>query len=441
MRGARKIAAAAMGAAFLSWAIGASPQPKPAPKRPAQAAAAVPPIVIRGATVFLPGGRPPLADGSVLVSDGRIKAVGAALTAPEGARTIDARGKVVTPGFIDASTQVGVAEVLLEAPTVDTDSTGDPIQPAFRVIDGYNPRSVVIPITRLGGVTSVVVAPVRGLLGGSSAFVDLVGDTVAEAVVKPYAAQHAWIDESTAQTVAGTRGGTLMKLREALDDARVYATRKLAYEENRSRALSIGRLHLEALQPVLRGEQPLVVTARRASDIETALRLADELKLRLILSGGSEAWMLKDELARRKIPVIVDPMENLPTRFESLHARSDQAAILSQAGALVILSTFTSHQVRTLWQAAGNAVRYGMDHDAAIRAITETPAAAFGVTDHGKIEPGAVANLVVWSGDPLDTSSRVEHVILRGRELPLDSRQRRLLERYRTLPVVRAGVN
>jgi imidazolonepropionase-like amidohydrolase len=190
---------------------------------------------------------------------------------------------------------------------------------------------------------------------------------------------------------------------------------------------------------VLRGDQPLVVTARRASDIETALRLADEFKLRLVLSGASEAWMLKDELARRKIPVIVDPMENLPTRFESLHARSDQPAILSRAGVNVILSTFTGHQVRNLWQAAGNAVRFGMDHDAAIRAITEAPAAAFGVPDRGKIEPGAVANLVVWSGDPLDTATRVEHVIVRGRELPLDSRQRRLLERYRTLPVTRAN--
>jgi imidazolonepropionase-like amidohydrolase len=287
-------------------------------------------------------------------------------------------------------------------------------------------------------VTSVVVAPTHGLLGGSSAFVDLVGDTTSEAIVKPVVAQNAWIDESTAQAVAGTRGGTLMRLREALDDARVYAGRKAAYEENRSRTLSIGRLHLEALQPVLKGQVPLVVTARRASDIDAALRLADEFKLRLVLSGASEAWMRKEELARRKIPVIVDTSENLPNRFESLHARADQAALLGKAGVPVVLSTFTAHQVRTLWQAAGNAVRNGMDHDDAVRAITETPAAAFGIADHGRLEAGAVANLVVWSGDPLETSSRVEHVIVRGQELSLDSRQRRLLERYRTLPVSRA---
>jgi imidazolonepropionase-like amidohydrolase len=429
------LVAIGLGAALTSLAAFAEPQPKPGP----QSAADAPAIIVSAGTVFLPGGRAALSEGSVVVSGGRIRAVGKGLAVPAGARAIDARGKIVTPGFIDASTQVGLAEVTLEPATVETDSpASESLAPALRVIDGYNPQSVVIPITRLGGVTSVVVAPVHGLLGGSSAFVDLAGDTTAEAIVKPIVAQNAWIDEMTSQAVAGTRGGTLMKLREALDDARVYAGRKAAYEENRSRSLSIGRLHLEALQPVLKGQQPLVVTARRASDIDAALRLADEFKLRIILSGASEAWMRKDELARRKIPVIVDPMENLPNHFESLHARSDQAALLAKAGVPVILSTFTDHQVRTLWQAAGNAVRSGMDHDGAIRAITETPAAAFGIADHGKIEAGAVANLVVWSGDPLDTFSHVEHVIVRGKELPLDNRQRRLLERYRTLPVSRA---
>jgi imidazolonepropionase-like amidohydrolase len=426
---------AALGAA-ISFAVLASAQPKPAPARAAVPAQA---IAITGGSVFLPGGRAPLQPGTIVVSEGRIKAVAPGDAAPAGTRTIDARGKFVTPGFIDASTQVGVAEVTLESPTVDTDSSaGEPLTPALRVVDGYNPQSVVIPITRLGGVTSVVVSPVHGLLAGSSAFVDLVGGTAAEAIVKPVAAEYAWIDEATSQAVTGTRGGTLLKLREALDDARVYATRKAAYEENRSRTLSMGRLHLEALQPVLKGQIPLVITARRASDIDAAIALADEFKLRLVLSGASEAWMRKEELARRNIPVIVDAMENLPNRFESLHARSDQAAILWRAGVVVVLSTFSSHQSRTLWQMAGNAVRNGMDHDAAIRAVTEAPAAAFGIADHGKLEAGAVANLVVWSGDPLETSSRVEHVIVRGVELGLDSRQRRLLERYRTLPVSRA---
>jgi imidazolonepropionase-like amidohydrolase len=198
-------------------------------------------------------------------------------------------------------------------------------------------------------------------------------------------------------------------------------------------------VHLEALVPVLRGERPLVITAHRVSDIEAALRLADELKLKIILSGASEAWLLAGELARRHVPVILDPMGGLPVRFDRLHARDDQAARLARAGVPVMFSTFSAHQVRLLWQQAGNAVRFGMDHDAAIRAITEVPASAFGLHGYGKIEPNAVANLVVWEGDPLETSGRPLHVFVHGREASLETRQTRLLERYRTVPARRWG--
>jgi imidazolonepropionase-like amidohydrolase len=228
-------------------------------------------------------------------------------------------------------------------------------------------------------------------------------------------------------------------LREALDDARFYATHRAQYDANATRPLSIHRVGLEALLPVLRGEQPLVVTAHRVSDIEAALRLGDEYKLRVILQGASEAWMMADELARRKTPVIIDPLQDLPAHFDRLHARSDNAALLSRAGVPVILSTFSAHQVRLLWQRAGNAVRLGMDHDAAIRAVTETPAGAFGLKGYGRIEPGAVGNVVVWSGDPLQTSTRVEHVFIRGNEQSLETRQTLLLERYGTLPLLHDG--
>jgi imidazolonepropionase-like amidohydrolase len=280
---------------------------------------------------------------------------------------------------------------------------------------------------------------VFGLLAGQSAFVDLAGDTLDEAIVRPSLAQVAAVDEPTVQSVAGTRGAAWLKLREALDDARFYATHKAAYDDNRSRALSLRRLHLEALGPVLRGEQPLVLWAQRASDIEAALRMADEYKIRIVLAGASEAWMLSDDLAKKKVPVIVDPMQNLPQRFESLHARSDNAALLARAGVSVVISTFTAHQARLLWQHAGNAVRLGMDHDAAIRAITETPAAVFGLTGYGRLEAGAVANVVVWSGDPLQTSSRAERIFVRGREMRHETRQTLLLQRYRTLPFTHDG--
>ena len=149
--------------------------------------------------------------------------------------------------------------------------------------------------------------------------------------------------------------------------------------------------------------------------------------------------MVADDIAKHKVSVIVDPLENLPARFDRLHSRSDNAALLARAGVRVILSTFDAHQARLLWQRAGNAVRLGMDHDDAIRAVTEAPADAFGLKGYGRLEKGAIGNVVVWSGDPLQTSTRVEHVFIRGKEEPLETRQTLLLNRYRTLPVVRDG--
>lgn len=396
------------------------------------------PVAVTHARVHVPGGRPPLEDATVVLANGKVQAVGRSVPVPAGARVIDGRGKVVTPGLIDANTTVGTVDIELEPFTNDAEVRGL-LTPQLRMVDGYNPRSVLIPIARSGGVTSVVVAPRSGVLGGQAAFLDLAGDTVATAVVRPLLAQYAHIDEETAEASAGTRSGLWSSLREALEDARFYAAHKAQYDTNGSRPLSLRRAGLEALLPVLRGEQPLVVTAHRASDIESALHLADELKLKLILEGASEAWMVADELARLKVPVIIDPLQNLPARFDRLHSRSDNAALLERAGVTVVIATFSAHQCRLLWQHAGNAVRLGMDHDAAIRAVTEAPAAAFGLKGYGVIEPGAVANLVVWSGDPFQTMTRVEHVFVRGGEQSLETRQTLLLDRYRTLPVPRDG--
>ncbi|HLK37669.1 MAG TPA: amidohydrolase family protein [Polyangiaceae bacterium] len=398
-----------------------------------------PPIAITHARVYVPGNRPPLEDATVVVANGRILSVGPAAKAPASARTIDARGKVVTPGFIDANTDVGVVDVELEPEANDTDVRGGPLTPALRMVDGYNPRSTVVDIARSGGVTSVIVAPRSNLLGGQGAFVDLAGDSVSDAVVRPSLGQYARVDDDTVQTDAGTRSGLWLMLREALDDARFYGAHRGQYDTNASRPLRLSRQGLEALQPVLRGEQPLVITAHRAGDIEAAMRLADDFKLKLVVEGASEAWLVADELAKRKIPVVIDPLENLPARFDRLHARSANATLLADAGVAVVISTFSADEVRLLWQHAGNAVRLGMDHDAAIRAVTEAPADAFGLKGYGRIEPGAVANVVVWSGDPFQTSTHVEHVLVRGRERILETRQTLLLRRYRTVPPVRDG--
>jgi imidazolonepropionase-like amidohydrolase len=401
-------------------------------------AAEAPTAIVHG-KVYLPGDRPPVDDGTVVLVGGKVAAAGPGVTVPAGARVIDARGKVVTAGFIDANTDVGVVDIELEPAANDADAHGA-LSPALRIVDGYNPRSTVIPVVRAGGVTSVVLAPRWGVLSGQGAFVDLTEEGApATPVVRAPLAQYARVDEESAEATAGTRAAMWLALREALEDARFYGAHKGQYDSNTSRTLSLRRAGLEALLPVVRGELPMVVTAHRASDIETALRLADDLKLRIVIQGASEAWMIATEIARRKVPVVIDPLQDLPARFDRLHSRSDNAAQLARAGVKVVIATFATHQSRLLWQHAGNAVRLGMDHDAALRAVTEAPAEVFDLKGYGKLEPGAVGNVVVWSGDPLQTSTRVEHVFVRGHEASLETRQTLLLERYRTLPVPRDG--
>ena len=396
-----------------------------------------PPLAISHALVYGPGTKLPLVDTTVVLAAGKIVSVGSSATMPPGAVVLDAHGKTVTAGFIDADTDVGAVEIDMESRSNDTDARGL-LLPGLRMVDAYNPRSALVPIARAGGVTSVIVAPRAGAIAGQSAFVDLAGDTQADAVVRASVAQYARADEDEAQAV-GTRSALWMTLRQALDDARFYSTHKAQYDANGTRTLGLRRMDLEALLPVLRGEQPLVVTTHRASDIETALRFAEEFKLKLVLRGASEAWLMAEEIANAHVPVILDPLEDLPEGFDRLRSRSDNAALLSAAGVVVVLSTFSSHEARLLWQRAGNAVRLGMDHDAAIRAVTEAPADAFGLKGYGRLEAGAVANVVVWSGDPLQIGTRVEHVFVRGREQPLETRQTLLLNRYRTLPFAHDG--
>jgi imidazolonepropionase-like amidohydrolase len=185
---------------------------------------------------------------------------------------------------------------------------------------------------------------------------------------------------------------------------------------------------------VLNGEVPLYVTVNRRADIETALKLADEFKLRLVLRGAAEGWQMADVIAAAKVPVVVEPLRDIPN-FDAPGARLDNAALLSKAGVRVLFSHDDQAHSRDLRQAAGNAVRNGMPWDDALRAITLSPAEAFGVADRrGSLAPGKVADVVVWSGDPFELSSFAEHVIIRGRDVPLSSRQTELFDRYRKLP-------
>jgi imidazolonepropionase-like amidohydrolase len=402
----------------------------------AGAAARAETIAIRDATIYPEPSRK-FDRATVIVRDGRIAEIGANAQIPSGAQVIDGSGLVVTSGLIDAYTRLGLVEVQAVASTVEgqfaaAGADQDVVHAAYQVIDGYNPSSVAIPITRAGGVTAAVAVPGGGLIAGSSAWMSLKDAVVADEVaIKHPLAMHATLGEQATGAGAGSRGMALERLRELFDDAAQYGKRRASYERNQTRRFAAARLDLEALLPVLRREIPLVVYADRASDIGAAMRFARERQLKLVIAGAAEAWRLAPALARDGVAVMLDPTRNLPASFDQTQVRDDAPALLANAGVPVILSTLgDGSQVRTLRQLAGVAVGMGMAWDQALAAITTVPAQTFGLAPRGQLRPGAPADLVVWTGDPLELSSRPVRVLIAGVEQSLTSRQSQLLKRY-----------
>jgi imidazolonepropionase-like amidohydrolase len=426
-----RVALAALAAVVaLSAPLAAAP-PKaaraPAAKAPPTAGA----VAIVHATVHTGTGEV-IEDGTVVLDRGLVQAVGKGLAAPAGARVVEARGAVVTPGLVDPLTSIGLVEVDLERTTRDDDQGGgDRVRAGFRAADGYDPASTVIPVTRAEGVTSVGVAPHGGLFAGQSAWAWLDGRTAAEAIVRPVVALHVDLG-APGDAHAGGHATAILRAREAFEDARAYAKDRASYDRNQARRYAASRLDLEAIARALGGKVPVVFHVDRAADILAALGMAKDYGLRPVVAGRAEAWKVARELAAAKVPVVVDPMIAGPVSFDALGARPDDAARLHAAGVPVAITTGETHAARKLRQAAGNAVRAGLPHAAAIVAITRAPAEAFGVGDVlGSIAPGRSGDVVVWSGDPLEIGTRAVEVFVRGRSVDLRSRQTALFERYR----------
>lgn len=397
-------------------------------------------IAISGGTIY-PVSGPAIEHGTVLIRDGRIAAVGANVAIPADAQRIDATGKIVTPGLVNAATELGIVDIGAVPATRNVSARGhDGIAAAFEVWDGLNPASVLIPPAREGGITSVVIAPRGGLISGQAAVLHLVDGTAADLVLKSPVAMVGQIG-APQQIGAQSRGELLMRLREVLDDARAYSRRKSDYERAQTRPFAASRLDLEALGPVLEGRVPLWLEADRASDIESALKLAKDYNLKLVISGAAEAWMVADKLAAAHVPVLTGAMNNIPMSFNSLGTRQENAGLLRRAGATVAIignaggGDEEAFNVRNVRFEAGNAVAYGMSREDALRAITLTPAEIFGVADRvGSLQPGKDADVVVWSGDPFEFATQAEHVFVRGRESRAPTRQDLLEQRYKTLP-------
>src|SRR3954471_13920937 len=410
----------------------------------------VAPVVAIGAgaqTIAITGGKvypvsgPPIENGTVVITNGKIAAVGANVAIPAGAQRIDATGKIVTPGFVNSATQLGVQEISGVSDTRDMSARGkDEIAASFTVWEGLNPNPVLLAPARKDGITSFVVIPTGGLVSGQAALVDVVPGTTTDMIVRAPVAMVAEIGDPQSAGLT-SRGELIVKLREILEDAKYFQTHHEAFDRAQTRDFSASRLDLEAMIPVIEGRMPLLVTVDRESDIDAAMRLAREFNVKLIIGGGAEAWMMADKLAGARIPVLTGAMNNIPAGFASLGQRQENAGLLRKAGVSVALignaggGDEEAFNVRNLKQEAGNAVAYGMTWDDALRAVTLAPAEVFGVADRvGSLQPGREGNVVVWSGDPFEFTTRVEHVFVRGREYNDKTRQDMLVERYRNLP-------
>jgi imidazolonepropionase-like amidohydrolase len=400
------------------------------------ASALAQPIAIIGGKVY-PVSGPPIENATVVIDNGAIKDVGANVAVPAGATRIDATGKWVTPGLIHAASGLGLVEVGAVPDANDASAKGDrAVAASFRAWDGLNPDTVLWDPARNEGVTSVVVAPGgRNLISGQAALVDLAEGPRADLVRRAPVAMFGQLS-SAEGAGASARGELVQRFRELIGDVRAFAARRDAYDTGNSRELSARRGDLEAMIPVVEGRLPLVVGVNRAADIETALDLARELNLRIMVLGGAEAWKVAARLAAEKVPVLTGALDNIPSSFATLGSRQENAGLLARAGVPLVIvgSPGEAFNVRNIRQEAGNAVAYGLAWDAALRAVTLTVAEQFGVADRvGSLQPGRDANVVVWSGDPFEFATVAEHVFVRGRSVKRTSRQDELTEKYKRL--------
>jgi imidazolonepropionase-like amidohydrolase len=386
-------------------------------------------IAITGGKVYPVSGSP-IENGTVLIRDGKIVAVGTNVSVPADAQRIDATGKWVTPGLINSATEIGLVEIGAVRDTRDDAARGkDNIAAAFTVWEGLNATSVLIAPARRDGVTNVVVLPTGAqLVSGQAAILTLVDGMVAE-VGNPG-------DAGT-----GARGELLMRLRELIEDTRAFMKNRAAYEKAETRNYIASRLDLEAMIPVVEGRLPLLVQADKATDIDAALRIAKETGVKIMIAGGAEAWLVADRLAAAHVPVLTGAMNNIPGSFQTLATAQENAGLLRKAGVPVLLvgnaggGDEEAFNVRNIKQEAGNAVAYGMTWNDALRAVTLTPAEVFGVSDRvGSLQPGRDGNVVIWSGDPFEFTTVAEHVYVRGHEYTSPDRQQLLTEKYKHLP-------
>lgn len=400
-------------------------------------------VAITGGTVVIGDGSEPIPNGTVVVRNGRVVSAGAD-PAPAGVQTVDATGKWVTPGIVAGFTRLAIVEVDLGVDAADDrNAPRSPWSAALDISPAVNPRAGPIATNRAAGVTRAVVAPSTGasIFAGQGAVIDLGADM--DALTRPRAFQFVEFGEDGANEAGGSRAALFLQFRESLAAAQRYSRNPAAYDGD-SRDSLLNRADAAALVPVVTGAMKLLVHVERASDILNVLGLKREFPaLDLVLVGAVEGWTVAPQIAASGVPVIASALVDLPGSFEVLAATQSNVGRMRAAGVKVALGMINddeSRQARYSAQYAGNLVALtkvpgasGLDWGQAFAAISSAPAEAMGMGDEiGSLRSGRRGDVVIWSGDPLELSSNAERVWIDGVEQPMETRQTKLRDRYRT---------
>ncbi len=398
---------------------------------------------------------PPIEDGTIVIRDGKIAAIGAAVEVPQGAQLIEAKGLQVYPGLFDSITQMGLSEISAVGATVDSSETGN-FNPDVVAATAVSPSSEHIPVTRASGISEVLAVPAsggmdffggRGIIGGQASAIHLAGWTIDEMLLKKSAAMVLNWPEIETQTFDFATFSRKEKpyteakqeydkqvneLTDWLDRARHYAQ---ALEKG-SVAKYDRDVKLEALVPVVRGELPALIFADRSREIRNAIEFCEKQKLKMTLAGGAEAYKVKDLLRSKGIPVIFRPMLTLPLEEDDPYDRLlSQPAELAAAGVKFAFASFDNSFSRRLGQNAANAIAYGLPYDEALKAVTLYPAQIFGLAGQvGTLEQGKLASLIVTNGDPLELTTEVKYLFIRGQLTSTNNRHKTLYEKYLNRP-------
>jgi hypothetical protein len=391
-------------------------------------------VLIRNARVHTITTKGTLERADVLVRGATIAAVGPNLTAPAGVPVVDASGKELTPGIFGGISDIGLTDVSLEASTddsalADTMPVHDlQLRPEFDPTPQFNPRAVTVPVARVAGITWTMLMPGRPSRGGGTfltgqaSAVSLSGDFDAA-----LAGSRTLFIDLTRQAVAlsgGSRASQFMLLDQVVREARATGA-----PGEKDLLHTAGR---EALRRYLSGGR-VIFQVDRAVDIREVIAFARRNNMKPVIVGGAEAWIVANDLAKAHVPVVLDAFADLPANFDKIGARLDNAALLDRAGVRVtfMLNDDPSTRAKRIRQAAGNAAAHGLPRDVALAAITATPADIFGVgTSRGRIAPGQVADLALWTGDPLEVTTVATNVWIAGRAMQMISRQTELRDRY-----------